>query len=278
MMRLWRWLEWRQARARFLSAHDDDGRAQWSIADEDRRAMVRRLPALPPYARLAEHYFRFSASFCPRYEDLLAAVGRRFRFEIRDVLDVACGAGTLTARLAKRFETVVGFDVCEPMLACARRECAALENVRIVNGDYHTFALGERVDAAVCACDSLNYIERIEDLAVVLRRVAAHLRPGGFFAFDVLDAYSMRIHALMDMEYEEAGVRFAMCTDYDAYARQERTYVAFADGVETHARIPVSKWDVTRTAREAGFAVVAAFSDAHAMRWFYVLRIAGGQG
>ncbi len=277
-MRILRWLKWRHARHAFLSSCDGGGQSKWSSASETRRAAVRQLPRLAPYERLGAHYHRFSASFCPRYEDLLAALAVRFQFPIRHVLDVACGAGTLTARLAPRFEKVVGVDVSRAMLAAAQKACGGLTSVRLCEGDYRTFELGERFDAATCACDSLNYVDSPRELSDVFRRVAAHLRPGGLFAFDVLDAYSMQLHATLDAVHESDGVRFAMCTEYDDKARKECTYVAFADGVEAHVRVPIAKRDVTRAAREAGFSLVDAFTDRLEMRRYYVLRLGEGRG
>ena len=49
-----------------------------------------------------------------------------------------------------------------------------------------TFHLPQAFDAAVCTFDSLNHILALKDLQAAFRHVAAVLKPGALFAFDVL--------------------------------------------------------------------------------------------
>lgn len=61
--------------------------------------------------------------------DVLAAdrlIGRD-----RDILDVGCGIGRVTAALAPRVRSVLGLDIAPAMVAEAGRRCAGLPNVRV---------------------------------------------------------------------------------------------------------------------------------------------------
>jgi SAM-dependent methyltransferase len=228
-------------------------------------------PTLGPYERLAELWHEHSTASRPDYAAFLPALARRYRHPIDAVLDLACGAGTLTAQLAGRFRQVAGVDVSGPMLERARAHCAALANVRLVRADFRRFDLPDRFDAAVCACDSLNYIEHPGDLALVLRCVGRHLRPGGFFVFDVLGGLGFQALSGVRARFRVGETWFDLSHHYDPKARVEESRVVFDSGVERHRRIPIEKDDVATAAEDSGFEVVDTFSGDN-LRIFYVLR------
>jgi SAM-dependent methyltransferase len=272
MARVFDWIGWRWARFELRAEASRFPRGLTGFANRRFREATRTKPQCAPYERLAELYVRYSQDLCPRYDDYLQGISRWYAFPIRDVLDLACGAGTLTARLASRFKTVLGLDVNDSMLQCAQQVCAEYANVRLVKADFHAFALAERFDAVLCASDSLNYVARPEDLEIVFRQVAAHLRPGGFFLFDVLDRHTMRHSAQFDIHYQENGTRFAMYSEYDEILGRDITRVVFADCVEEHVRVPLEQQHIQSAAVSSGLDILDRFRDFNGFRSFYVLR------
>jgi SAM-dependent methyltransferase len=136
-----------------------------------------------PYDSFAWFYHRYWAApiqefQTPALEKLLfpgLAPGAR-------ILDLCCGTGLLSKRLAARGYEVIGLDSSEEMLRFAR------ENVpegRFFQADASDFTMEEQVDAAVCMFDSLNHVIQPDSLALAFRNVRAALRPGGRFVFDV---------------------------------------------------------------------------------------------
>ena len=95
-----------------------------------------------------------------RLIDAVAYGGRNVRAEVADrlaldvpnattVVDVGCGAGTMTYELARAFGSVVGVDTSEDMLAEARRRVPGVEFLRANGIDLHRQC---RVpDLVVCA-------------------------------------------------------------------------------------------------------------------------------
>jgi SAM-dependent methyltransferase len=86
----------------------------------------------------------------------------------------------------------VGLDVSPPMLAIARARLAAAgeavaARVRLVESHMRGFALDETFDLAIIAARSFAYLLDRADQQSALRTVAAHLRPGGLLAFDLLN-------------------------------------------------------------------------------------------
>ncbi|HEV2718860.1 MAG TPA: class I SAM-dependent methyltransferase, partial [Thermoanaerobaculia bacterium] len=95
------------------------------------------------------------------------------------VLDVGCGTGEVTARLAEAYPraTFTGIDLEEPHLERARARCAALgERTRFETGDAMALSFGDAAfDYVVCR----HVIQAVPDPARVLAEIRRVLRPGG---------------------------------------------------------------------------------------------------
>ena len=93
----------------------------------------------------------------------------------RDVLEIGCGTGRHTLRLAEQGNRVTAFDLSPGMLAIARDKLKGYQDVCLVEADIMTCELGGAFDAALAAL----VIEHIADLPRLFARVAAVLRPEG---------------------------------------------------------------------------------------------------
>jgi len=102
------------------------------------------------------------------------------------LVDVACGPGEFAIAMAQRGLAVTGVDQSPEMLGIARRS-AQEKGVAItfLEQDMRRLALPAPVDAATCLYDSLNYLITDADLGQTFAVVAAALRPGGLFLFDM---------------------------------------------------------------------------------------------
>src|SRR5437763_473974 len=76
----------------------------------------------------------------------IKAMARSRRLSLRSALDLACGSGTLTARLAKVVPQVVGLDSSPAMLAEARSRYSGVAGVQFISGDFRGFQLGQEFD------------------------------------------------------------------------------------------------------------------------------------
>jgi SAM-dependent methyltransferase len=92
----------------------------------------------------------------------------------RDALDVGCGDGLLTRRLAERAAQVTGLDPSAEMIARARALSPG-GGPRYVEGDLLTADLAPGAFDFVCALSVLHHL----DAAAGLRRMGELLRPGG---------------------------------------------------------------------------------------------------
>jgi SAM-dependent methyltransferase len=95
------------------------------------------------------------------------------------VLDLGCGTGEITARLAERFPdaSFVGVDVEEPHLDRARTRCAPFgQRVRFEVGDALELQFGDATyDLVVCR----HLVQAVPDGKRVYAEIKRVLRPGG---------------------------------------------------------------------------------------------------
>lgn len=114
------------------------------------------------------------------------------------VLDLGCGTGAMTERLARLGYDMIGVDNSIDMLEIARenyeehRFPGASTDILYLLQDMRAFELYGTVRAVVSTCDSMNYITEDEDLLQVFRLVNNYLDPGGVFIFDMNTEYKYR--------------------------------------------------------------------------------------
>lgn len=116
-------------------------------------------------------------------------------YGIRDglVLELGCGTGNLTARLAEKGYDMIGIDAAPEMLETAmdkKREKGY--DILYLLQDMREFELYGTVRAVVSACDSINYITEPDELEQVFCLVNNYLDPSGIFVFDFNTEYKYR--------------------------------------------------------------------------------------
>ncbi len=109
-----------------------------------------------------------------------------------DVLDLACGTGSLTLELSDTYE-MIGVDNSPDMLSQAQEKMySAGKRILFLCQDMTELDLYGTVDAAVCMLDSLNHLETAEDIRKTIKKVGLFMNHGGIFIFDVNTIYKHR--------------------------------------------------------------------------------------
>lgn len=107
------------------------------------------------------------------------------------LLELGCGTGSMTRRLAGKGFDMIGIDNSEEMLSIAREYSVDSEdNVLYLCQDMREFELYGTVAAVISVCDSMNYILTEEELLKVFRLVNNYLDPQGLFIFDLDTQYA----------------------------------------------------------------------------------------
>jgi SAM-dependent methyltransferase len=158
------------------------------VADDGRKTFGALIRADQPWldAQLASLYdaFPFEADL-PLYLELAGAQGGR-------VLELACGSGRVLVPLTRAGFEVTGLDASPFMLALAREKLRACgpevaSRACLLGGDMRSFHLDGSFDLAIIAVKSFSYLTGRADQEAALANVAAHLRPGGLLALDLLN-------------------------------------------------------------------------------------------
>lgn len=130
----------------------------------------------------AAQYRRFAAERAMPFDELVSMIDRDAlrRVGAGRAVDLGCGPGELTARLAEEFELdVLGVDNSTEMLDSAREHQSS--SVSFELGDIATWTSAGDVDLVVASAS----LQWVPDHTAVLRRWSAALAPGGQLAVQV---------------------------------------------------------------------------------------------
>ena len=116
------------------------------------------------------------------YQQILAREG----LSPKTAVDLACGTGSVAMLLAEIGLQVTAVDMSEEMLCVAAQKAQDMDNPPwFVCQRLEKLSLPQRVDLAVCALDSMNYITVPKDCETAIKKVYRALNDGGCFIFDV---------------------------------------------------------------------------------------------
>ena len=109
------------------------------------------------------------------------------------VLDLGCGTGSLTERLAAAGYDMIGVDSSDEMLEIAySKKMESGADILYLCQDMREFELYGTVRAVVSVCDALNYATGEGELLTVFRLVCNYLDDDGVFIFDMNTLYKYR--------------------------------------------------------------------------------------
>lgn len=149
------------------------------------------------------------------------------------ILDLACGTGNMTLRLAKKGYELIGVDASYDMLTEAQSK-AFDEDVPILflAQDMIDLDLYGTIDACICSCDSLNYILENDDLETVFEKVSMFMNPGGVFIFDMKTEYTYKtlLGNRQFIEHLKTGEAYVWDNHYDETKKINEYRVTFHPG------------------------------------------------
>ncbi|MCH5321831.1 MAG: class I SAM-dependent methyltransferase, partial [Eubacterium sp.] len=113
-------------------------------------------------------------TFAQFYDDLTENVDYKVRSEYISnffsdcnkksvkLLDLACGTGTFSKLFSDMGYSVTGIDISEEMLTVAEEKCFG--KVNFLKGDITDFSLPDKYEFCICALDSINHLNGIDDV------------------------------------------------------------------------------------------------------------------
>jgi SAM-dependent methyltransferase len=129
-------------------------------------------------------YYDIAFQTCAGLEaDFIEAACRKYcRFQVRRMLEPACGSGRLITEFVARGYKVMGFDLSQPALSylrqrLARRRLAA----EIFQAEMSDFSLDRSIDAAYCMGNTFRHLLTEQAARAHLECITATLRAGGIY-------------------------------------------------------------------------------------------------
>jgi len=167
-----------------------------------------------PFDRMAKFYdAMYSQSFSARMVDYTLQILEKFDYEPETILDVCCGTGTALERFHELGYRADGLDRSKGMLAVARRKVGnrkarlyhqALPHFEIPQKGKSGKAGLKQYDLVTSYFDSLNFLLTEKDLKAAFRSIFRHVKPGGWFIFDMNTVVMFKI---LWNEHPWVGVR-----------------------------------------------------------------------
>ena len=242
------------------------------------------------YESLALCYDEFTEDVSyPRWADFFEKLFAVHDTEVKSILDLACGTGTLSYIFAERGYEVIGVDASPDMLSCAAAKPCPKDAIPplFLCQEMEELDLYGTVDAAVSSLDSINYLDGPEALDAALSRLKFFIRPKGLFLFDVNTEYKFRT---IDGECFMRDGDEDVCIWRAAYDEEEKRCLMMVDvfkaegelwsrSFEEHEEYAFSESEICDALERNGFSLEARYGELsedapndESLRIFYVAR------
>ena len=197
------------------------------------------------------------------YAEYIKSVFDKYSSDVKIVLDIACGTGTLTQKLSEAGYDMIGTDLSESMLSVAVNKASQSgRQILYLCQGMDELDLYGTVDAAVCTLDSINHVEDKSVISEMFRKVSLFMNRGGIFLFDVNSLYKHRdvlgdntfvyetedVYCVWQNFYEESDS--SVDIELDFFERDDDVYVRH---FESFTEFYYSDDELTKMLENAGF-------------------------
>lgn len=189
------------------------------------------------------------------------------------ILEIACGTGELSIRLAKAGFKLTGVDLSEDMLTVANQKAVQNQvNISLFQQNMCELDGLGSFDIATIFCDSLNYLHSPKEVQETFRRVYSHLKKDGLFMFDVHSIHKIEnIFINQTFADNDDNVSFIWnCFEgeYPYSVEHELTFFLYDEETEKYSRIDelhvqrtFTENDYSQWLKSAGFQILDINAD-----------------
>lgn len=147
------------------------------------------------YSVFARYYDELTANIDYRKRAVyFDSIIKKFKKTQGDILlDLACGTGSISMEMARLGYDVIGVDNSEEMLGAAiEKKFESGLPVQYLCQDMRKLDMYGTIDVTICALDSINHLNSLNDIRQVFAGVSLFAEPQGLFIFDVNTPYKHR--------------------------------------------------------------------------------------
>ena len=203
--------------------------------------------------------------------EYIASILKDFNITDGLLLDLACGTGSLSVEFSKMGYEVIATDASPEMLMEAQTKAYDEEqSVMFLCQRMEETDLYGTVRAIVCALDSINHLESLDDLRKTFSTLKNFIDDGGIMIFDVNTIYKHQsVLGNNTFIYDEKNVycvwqnrllkdNRTVNINLDFFVKNDDVYQRFN---ENFCETAFSDEEITAMAEENGFRVVKRYSD-----------------
>ena len=187
------------------------------------------------------------------------------------LLDLGCGTGSMSVKMAERGFDVIGVDSSIGMLNAAQQKMfESGKNLLLLNQPMQDIDLYGTVDCAICVLDGINHLNNAEEVKQTFKKVSLFMNKGGAFAFDVNTLYKHKnvladnvfIYEFDDLfcswqnNYNETDNSVEISLDF--FEEEDGVYYRSSESFSEQA---YELSDISVWLEDAGFEVVGIFDD-----------------
>lgn len=223
------------------------------------------------YAEFAQVYDELMADIpYDTYVDLISLAANGISG--KKILDIGCGTGLLSAKLAKLGGNVTGIDISPDMLEVAKERANSLNlPISLHEQSMQQLSGFNSFDIAVIPIDSLNYVIQQDEVKQTFRNVHEALAAGGLLLFDVhstfkTDVIFMESPFVFDdgriayiWQTEQGEAPHSVYSELSFFVNLENDLYKRFDEVHIQRTFPVQQY--VDMLIEAGFKIERIFAD-----------------
>ncbi|WDV47312.1 class I SAM-dependent methyltransferase [Clostridiaceae bacterium M8S5] len=221
------------------------------------------------YSNMAQLYDKLMSDVdYHKWYEYIKEIQIRSNKKTKNILEMACGTGSLTEILCENDFSVTCFDLSEEMLVIAYEKLRKYKNVTILNQNMVNFNLNQKFDIIISICDSINYITSHKELVSTFKNVYKHMNEEGIFIFDINSRHKLEniiaknvfindyddIYYTWESEHDKKGDTVNFYLTF--FVKDEDLYERF-DEVHTQKIYDIS--DIVNSLKEAGFNKIEVF-------------------
>lgn len=187
------------------------------------------------------------------------------------LLDLGCGTGSMSVKMAEKGFDVIGVDSSIGMLGVAQQKMyESGKQLLLLNQPMQNIDLYGTVDCAICVLDGINHLDNSDEVKQTFKKVSLFMNKGGAFAFDVNTIYKHK-NVLADNAfiYEFDDLFCAWQNNYNSSDNSVDISLDFfeeEDGIyyrscENFSEQAYELSDISAWLADAGFEVIGIYDD-----------------
>ena len=226
------------------------------------------------YSTFARYYDELTANIdYKKRGEYFHAIIQKFKSTQGNILlDLACGTGSISQVMARLGYDVIGVDSSDEMLGMAiEKKFGSGLDIQYLCQDMRRLDMFGTIDVTVCALDSINHLQSLDDVRRVFGNVAFFSEIGGLFIFDVNTLYKHR-HVLADntFTYETESVycvwENTLVPDTDEVKMNLEFFEREGNGLysrssDSFSEKAYSEADIEQLLTDCGFELIAKYGD-----------------